>query len=215
MSTRALHQGIRIVETPINYDERHGTSKLSVARDGTVFLQSIVWTALTYNPVRLLGLAGMTLLAIAAAIAGVFIWLRLSGVTEMSPVLIWAAFTAFLTVVAGLTLFALGVVFNYLVSIFHDRPIRQGLFGKPLFDRPAERHFGWMGLVGLVAGTIASIIVLALGAGSWPTGRLWLYLMASALLTIAGLQLFIYWIIIKVLGELSAVRLGEAEGKAL
>ena len=53
MSTRALHEGIKIEEVPIPYSERVGRSKLSVIRDGRIFLQSMVWTALSYNPVRL------------------------------------------------------------------------------------------------------------------------------------------------------------------
>ena len=55
MSTRALHEDLRIVEVPIPYKERSGRSKLSVVRDGLRFFKSIVWTALTYNPVRLFG----------------------------------------------------------------------------------------------------------------------------------------------------------------
>ena len=53
MSTRALHEGIAIKEVPIPYSERVGRSKLSVIHDGRVFLQSMVWTALSYNPVRI------------------------------------------------------------------------------------------------------------------------------------------------------------------
>ena len=59
MSTRALHEEIKMVEVPIPYSERVGRSKLSVVRDGSVFLQSIVWTVMTYNPVRIMGLAGL------------------------------------------------------------------------------------------------------------------------------------------------------------
>jgi len=55
MSTRALHEGISIKEVAIPYSERVGRSKLSVVHDGRVFLQSMVWTALSYNPVRILG----------------------------------------------------------------------------------------------------------------------------------------------------------------
>jgi len=54
MSTRAIHEGIQVKEFPIPYSERVGRSKLSVLRDGSIFLQSMVWTVLTYNPVRIL-----------------------------------------------------------------------------------------------------------------------------------------------------------------
>ena len=55
MSTRALHEKLHMIEVPIPYSERAGRSKLSVVKDGMRFAQSIVWTALTYNPVRQLG----------------------------------------------------------------------------------------------------------------------------------------------------------------
>ena len=68
MSTRALHEGMSIAEVPIPYSERVGRSKLSVVRDGSIFFQSIVWTALAYNPVRILGMMGLGGLALAALI---------------------------------------------------------------------------------------------------------------------------------------------------
>ena len=50
MSTRCIHEELKMVEVPIPYRERVGHSKLSVVGDGTRFLHSIVWTALSYNP---------------------------------------------------------------------------------------------------------------------------------------------------------------------
>src|SRR5918996_5074449 len=68
MSTRALHEGIVIGEIPIPYSERVGRSKLSVIHDGRIFLQSMIWTALSYNPVRILGLLGVAGLGVAAVV---------------------------------------------------------------------------------------------------------------------------------------------------
>ena len=59
MSTRAMHERIAVLEVPISYRERVGRSKLSVTRDGLRFLKTIVWTTLTYNPVRILGVIGL------------------------------------------------------------------------------------------------------------------------------------------------------------
>ena len=67
MSTRAVHELVRVVEVPIPYQERVGRSKLNVVRDGIRFLETMVWTAMTYNPVRILGLVGLTGIAFAAA----------------------------------------------------------------------------------------------------------------------------------------------------
>jgi hypothetical protein len=203
MSTRALHEGIRVGEIPIPYSERVGRSKLSVIHDGRVFLQSMVWTAMSYNPVRILGLLGLTGIGVAALVFLSLLIARLSGVTSLGPWGVIALFTALIAAVGGINLFALGVTFNYLVSLFYKKPIRQGLFGKPIFKTPLDQQFGWMGLLSAVVGLVIAVVVLALGVGGWPIERLWFYLLGSALSVLVGVQLVVYWLLVRVLDELN------------
>ena len=217
MSTRALHEGIRWREVPIPYRERVGRSKLSVVRDGMRFLQTIVWTVLNYNPVRVLGGVGLGLFAIALAIAVAIAALRIAGVTQLGPWGVASIFLAGVCAVSGTTLFSLGATFNYLVALFHRQPIRQGLFGRPLFRHPLERHFGWVGILAIAAGGAAGAVSLVLSLSGWPMERLWFYLLAAAMLVVVGLQLLVFWVIIGVLGELSEreTRVAEdMEGKS-
>lgn len=203
MSTRALHEGISIGEVPIPYSERVGRSKLSVIRDGRIFLQSMVWTVLSYNPVRILGMVGATGIGIAALIFMGFLIARLQGITTLGPWGVVALFLALISSVAGINIFALGVTFNYLVSLFYRKPIRQGLFGKPIFKSPLDLHFGWMGLTAIALGFVIALVSLALGVQGWEIDRLWFYLLGSALLFLAGIQLTIYWLLLRILEELS------------
>lgn len=203
MSTRALHEGIAIGEIPIPYSERVGRSKLSVIHDGRIFLQSMVWTALSYNPVRILGLLGVGGLGVAGLVFLSLLFTRLSGVTSLGPWGVTALFIALISAVAGIDLFALGVTFNYLVGLFYKKPIRQGLFGKPIFKTPLDQHFGWMGVLSILAGLGIGFISLALGIGGWEVQRLWFYLLGSALIFLVGVQLVIYWLLIRVLEELN------------
>jgi hypothetical protein len=53
MSARALLNGLRVAELPMHYEERIGTSKLSVLGDGVRFLRAIVSGVLCYRPERL------------------------------------------------------------------------------------------------------------------------------------------------------------------
>jgi hypothetical protein len=145
MSTRALHEHLKVVETPITYSERVGRSKLSVVRDGMRFANSIVWTALSYNPVRPLGLMGLGALAIAALITLGLIFERLSGVKTVNALGAFALFSAVVLAVAGVSILSLGISFNYFVALFHKRPVRQGLFGRPLTSVRWDHHFGWVG----------------------------------------------------------------------
>jgi hypothetical protein len=203
MSTRALHEGIHIAEVPIPYSERVGRSKLSVVRDGRIFLQSMIWTALAYNPVSILGKIGLASVGLAGLVGAGLIAARLSGITSLGPWGVAALFAALVAGVAGVSLFALGVTFNYLVSLFYKRPVRQGLFGKPIFAAPLDRQFWWMGLLSLMVGLVVGGVSLALGVNGWDISRLWLYLMGSAMLVLVGVQLVIYWILLRVLDELS------------
>ena len=75
---------------------------------------------------------------------------------------------------AGVNLFALGVTFNYLVSLFHHDQVRQGLFGRPILKQPLDRHFWWMGLLAMLAGLGLGLASFILALGDWPITRLWL-----------------------------------------
>ncbi|MGE5263614.1 MAG: glycosyltransferase [Acidobacteriota bacterium] len=203
MSTRAIHENLKIVEVPIPYAERLGRSKLNVLRDGFRFTNSIVWTALTYNPVRILGLLGIGAIGVALLIALVIVAMRLSGVTTLGPVGVFGIFTALVLGVSGVSAFSLGAMFNYLVSLFDKRPVRRGLFGKPIFDPSLDHHFGWMGLVGIFVGTLLGLVSFILGMNGWEATRLWFYLLTSVSFILIGLQLTISWIVMRILEELT------------
>lgn len=203
MSTRAMYERIKMVEVPIPYSERVGRSKLSVVHDGSLFLRSIIWTGLSYNPVRILGLLGLGGVGITAFVGVGLLVARLRGVTTLAPWGVAAVFIAQVSGVVGLSLFALGSTFNYLVSLFYKRPIRQGLFGKPIFSPSLDHHFGWLGLLTLFLGLVMGGVSWGLGMNGWDIARLWLYLLGSALLVLLGAQLVIYWVLMRVLDELS------------
>jgi hypothetical protein len=97
----------------------------------------------------------------------------------------------------------LGAMFNYLVAIFYRRPIRQGLFGRPIFRTPLDRRFWWMGLAAIGAGLVLGITSLLLGLSGWPLTRLWLWQLLGAMSILVGVQLVIGWFIMRVLEELS------------
>lgn len=203
MSTRALHEGIKVDEVPIPYSERLGRSKLSVVHDGSLFLRSMVWTVLTYNPVRILGFAGLASVALSLLILLGLIAARLQGQTTLAPWEVALLFVAVVASITGISIFSLGTTFNYLVSLFYKQPIRQGLFGRPLFETPLDRHFWWMGGLAILAGLGLGVASLFLGMSGWEIARLWLYLLGSAMLILIGMQLIIYWVLLRVLDELS------------
>ncbi|MCS7260514.1 MAG: hypothetical protein NZ765_07000, partial [Anaerolineae bacterium] len=105
--------------------------------------------------------------------------------------------------VTGVSVFSLGATFNYLVSLFHKRPVRRGLLGRPLFNSSLDHHFGWLGLLAMAVGMLLAAACMVLGGHGWPVSRLWLYLLGSAMFFLIGVQLVISWIIMRVLEELN------------
>ena len=203
MSTRAIQGGLKVREVPITYSERVGRSKLSALRDGTVFLQSMVWTVMAYNPVRILGIIGLVGVVIAL-LAGVgLVVARLSGITTLGPWGVAALFMGVVSGVIGVSTFAFGATFNYLVSLFYTQPIRQGVFGKPVFKQPLENSFGWLGSVLLLIGFAIAVVSLIIGISTGDVPRMWLYLLGGAMFTLVGVQMIIYWALMRVLAELS------------
>jgi hypothetical protein len=203
MSARAVHEGIKVLEVAIPYKERVGESKLSVTRDGMRFLSTILWTVMAYNPVRIFGLTGLAGVGLAVLVGVSLAVARLQGVTALGPLGTYAVFAALVCGVAGVSIFATGASFNYLVSLFYRRPIRQGLLRTPLFTAPIEKYFLPSGIALLLVGVSASGVSLGLSYSGWPIERLWLYLSASALLALVGLQLTMSWLMMSVLRELS------------
>lgn len=211
MSTRAIHEGLKMVEVPIPYSERLGRSKLSVVKDGMRFFNSIVWTALSYNPVRILGLIGLAGVGFALVVAAVLTALRISGQTQLGPWGVFAVFSALVLGVAGVSLFTLGAMFNYLVSLFQKKVVQRGLFGEPIFNPPLDRHFWWIGSLLVILGFVGGIGSLILGFNGWALDRLWLWMVASAMATLIGVQLVVAWIIMRSLDELSQREIKQAQ----
>lgn len=203
MSTRAVHEHIRMSEVPIPYSERMGRSKLSVVHDGSLFLRSMVWTAMLYNPVRILGIVGMAFMLTAVLVSLWLIGTRLGGRTVLTSVEVTILFGGAVAGMLGISIFTLGITFNYLVALLHKRPIRQGLFGKPLFKTSLDQHFWWLGLLILGAGILIGLVSAVLGINGWEITRLWFYQLGSAMFILVGVQLFISWIFIRALEELN------------
>ncbi|MGL4648391.1 MAG: glycosyltransferase family 2 protein, partial [Caldilineaceae bacterium] len=202
MSTRALHERVRMIEVAIPYSERIGRSKLSVVRDGMRFGQSIVWTALNYNPARIFGLTGLAFLALAALAAVVLFAYRLQGVQSVSPLGAFALYTAVVLAIAGVLLISLGFSFNYFVALFHRKPVRQGLWGRPLFSINWEKHFGLLGMGSLALGILLAAGSFVAATQGATLNQLWLYFLASAGFALIGLQLVVASVQMQVLDAL-------------
>jgi len=129
--------------------------------------------------------------------------LRISGETTLNLWRVAALYGALVLSVCGVSLYTLGSTFNYLIALFYERPIRQGMFGRPILSPWLDRQFGWMGLLVTLLGTVVGGISLVLSRGGWEISRLWVYLLGSALFILMGVQLMVSGILMRVLEEIS------------
>jgi hypothetical protein len=192
---------------PIPYKERSGRSKLSVVRDGLRFFKSIVWTALTYNPVRIFGGIGALLLLASVLVMALALGMQAFGID--SVVSFPRLFGALVLAVAGVTLYTTGTSFSYIVALFHKRPIRQGMFGPRGNGRKIEKHYWWLGILAIVLGVVLYIAAVAFDLTNPALQISWFAPVVSALMVLTGVQLVSAWSLARVLAELS-VREGLA-----
>jgi glycosyltransferase involved in cell wall biosynthesis len=203
MSTRCIHEGLGVLELPIPYSERQGRSKLSVVRDGTRFLKTIVWTSLEYNPVKVLGLIGLSFVAISGLIGTGLVAARIQGITTLGYWGVLSVFVALVAGVAGVSIYSLGITSNFLVALFHRRPVRQGFLGGRVVKKSLEPFFGAIGVLAILVGAALASTAMLLSTSGWDLSRLWLWLLGSALFLLVGLQLLISWILVRVLQALA------------
>ena len=112
---------------------------------------------------------------------------------------------------AGVSLFTLGAMFNYLVSLFQKRVVQRGLFGKPIFDPPLETHFGTLGVDLVACGVIAAVVLFILSVNGWTLEQMWLWMIAGAMAALIGVQLIVARVIMNVLADLSQREVKQSE----
>jgi hypothetical protein len=172
-----------------------------VVHDGLRFFKSIVWTALTYNPVRIFGGMGVLLLLLAGLMIVAQLTLNLAG-----GIASWSFpqfFGALVLAVAGVTLYSTGTSFSYIVKLFHKRPIRQGLIGRRGNGRRIERHYWWLGFLSILAGFGIYIAAALFNLTDPALQHSWFAPVVSALMVLTGVQLVSAWGLARMLAELS------------
>jgi hypothetical protein len=197
MSTRAVYEGLTMVEVPIAYKERVGRSKLNPLKDGIRFLRSILWTALLYDPQRFFGPLGLAMLVIAAilGLGPTFYYLQNRHLEED---MIYRLFAVLILTVAGVNIFAFGLTCQAMLSFL-----------------PARRHAApavpgrWRGILA-VAGLVMLVVGLGLLApaiGQWIATRHisshWSYFAAGGTLILTGIGLATWFVLLLIVEELA------------
>lgn len=202
MSTQALHQGLRVVEAPIAYEERVGRSKLNVVVDGIRFVSIIVRIARLYNPLKFFGVVGAFLIGVGAVL-GIDPGLYYLQARRVEDTEIYRLFTIMVLWITGINVVTFGAFANYVLEIMHGTKLdRRGFLRRWLLHPRVVRRSGLLGAVLMLSGallnyrTIYEYVII---------GHIyvhWVYILAGATLFLVGLQIFMGSILIRILEEL-------------
>lgn len=202
MSTRAFHEGLKIVEVPIPYEDRVGRSKLHVVRDGLRFFLAILNIARLYDPLKFFGVIGGSILLIALllSLAPLAHYWAVRRVEEDA---LYRLFTVMVLLVAGVNVISFGAFSNTVLSIISGKASTSRSFWERLLLRGAViRHFDKIG---------ASLILIAVLVNhrtiyQYLTMRKiyvhWSYILFGATTSLIGMQLMLCAFLIKALEEL-------------
>jgi glycosyltransferase involved in cell wall biosynthesis len=197
MSTRAVYEGLVMVEVPIPYKERIGRSKLNPLKDGVRFLRSILWTALLYDPQRFFGTLGVAMLVVAGllALGPTLYYLQNRALQED---MIYRLFAVLILGVAGVNVLAFGVTCRAILALMPARGP-----APPALSAPWRGRLAGIGLLMLLCG-----IGLMLPAGlEWLAMRQitshWSYFAAGGTLILMGLGLVTWTVLLMILQALT------------
>jgi glycosyltransferase involved in cell wall biosynthesis len=197
MSTRAVYEGLNMVEVPIPYKERVGRSKLNPLKDGIRFLRSILWTALLYDPQRFFGTLGLVALVLAVVL-GLGPTLYYLQNRHLLEDMIYRLFAVLILSVAGVNLLAFGVTCQAILGLL---PARRR--PPPAVPRPWRGKLAGIGVLMMLAG----VGLMTPAALEWIATRQitshWSYFAAGGTLILTGLGLATWFVLLMILQELT------------
>jgi len=197
MSTRAVYEGLNMVEVPIPYKERVGRSKLNPLKDGIRFLRSILWTALLYDPQRFFGTLGLVALVLALVLGlGPTIYYLQNR--QLQEDMIYRLFAVLILSVAGVNLLAFGVTCQAILGLL---PARRR--PSPAVPRPWRGKLAGLGMLMMLGG----VVLMTPAALEWIATRAitshWSYFAAGGTLILTGLGLATWFVLLMILQELT------------
>jgi len=197
MSTRAVYEGLNMVEVPIPYKERVGRSKLNPLKDGIRFLRSILWTALLYDPQRFFGTLGIVFLVLALLLGlGPTIYYLQNH--RLQEDMIYRLFAVLILSVAGVNVLAFGVTCQAILGLL---PARRR--PPPVVPRPWRGKLAGIGVLMVLVGIgLMTPAVLEWLATRQITSH-WSYFAAGGTLILTGLGLATWFVLLLILQELA------------
>ncbi len=160
MSARALLNGLRLLEVPMDYHERTGESKLRIFSDGWRFLRVILADVLCYRPERLFMMGFLFCLVVGMFFAAYPIWFYARH-REVEDWMFYRFPVCGLLGAVGYQLLA-GAALTYRMATFGPRRCVEHSFW---FSAAVRLFEGW--IVVAVTAILAAVSLVLLWPGVW------------------------------------------------
>jgi glycosyltransferase involved in cell wall biosynthesis len=206
MSTKVLHEKLKIVEIPVPYSEREGDSKLKVFRDGFRFLKIIVSTVLMYNPFKVFFLMGLLCEAVAGALLSVPIYSLLTEKDVRFSDYIYRSIGGLYFFTIGIQVILFGILARFMVSTFFRRHESGSFIHQINRYLKVYDTMSWYGLVVVGVG----VAINSRYFWKYLSGHLeqmhWAWLLLAAGLIIVGIEMLITGVVMRILKDIKAAR---------
>ncbi|MFH1262393.1 MAG: glycosyltransferase family 2 protein [Pseudomonadota bacterium] len=204
MSTKLLHEKLKIVEVPIPYAERGGESKLNAISDGLRFFRIILSTVLMYNPFKVFFVVGLFCELMAAILIGALVGALATGTDTRFSDYIYRSIGAMYFFTAGIQIMLFGILARFIVATFFRRHEsgkwihRVNRFLK-VYDR-----MGFYGLGVLAVGLAVNSLYFWKYFFGGGLNMHWSWLLFSAGFIIVGIQMVITGVLMRILTDIRA-----------
>jgi glycosyltransferase involved in cell wall biosynthesis len=206
MSCKAvLDNGIKILEVPMNYEERIGESKLGVVQDGVRFLKTIIDIALTYEPFKFFGITGLIFLLVGF-LYGIYPLVYYLKFGLVPDYMIYRLITITVLIVSSFTLFTVGIISDDVINLINRRRREHGTLKTLLSVILSQKKLIIVGIVSPLVGIILNYKTI------WQyitTGSIyvpWFYVVMGAFFVLVGLQSLALGVLQRILSLLRASR---------
>ncbi|MFH1018364.1 MAG: glycosyltransferase family 2 protein [Pseudomonadota bacterium] len=206
MSTKAVHEHLKVIEVPVPYAERSGDSKLKIFRDGFRFLNIMMSIVLMYNPFKVFFFLGLLCELVAVSLFSIPIFALLTDENVRFLDYIYRSIGGlyFFTVGVQFTLF--GILARFMVSTFFKSHESGKLIHK--LNR-ILRVYDWMSFYGFgVVGV--GVVINALYFWKYVFGGglslHWAWLLLAAGFIIVGFEMVITGVIMKILKDIKTAK---------
>jgi glycosyltransferase involved in cell wall biosynthesis len=196
MTAKLVHENSKIVEIPIPYSKRIGHSKLNSFQHGLKFFFTIINQVKLYNPLKLFGAIGLISMLAALYFLLPFFYLNpFPGFSQRRIMLILGFF------IVGLNFIAFGFLTNFMVKLFYGK-LDTAIVYKWAYNKYLLTTYNKLGIFLTVIGL--TIIFL-----SFPPTIHWSISIIGLLLFLAGIQLILSSLMVRILKELFDKKFNE------